>query len=271
MSQNTVKEAVASSIPTRSIEQVARKFVSSLRPEVSQRLNGRLERGLEMARNGAVRPLDQPRCFLVRSSDGKRHYEVDLNARSCTCPDSHKGNVCKHRIAAYYIEQARLNSRAKVHDKPRPTCSVPPEAKPRFKPTCSVPPTREDFRRAEMRARAAQSIPAQPSEELPVRRFLKGKDLEGQACRVEILAITRECVVPHPSQEQVEKWCLWVRGLPQGLPNAILFGTRGMEDLCAIFGELPPEELKGKHVVVYPKALQVAGVSKTSIRFRGAL
>ncbi len=102
------------------------------------------------------------------------------------------------------------------------------------------------------------------------RRFLHGSDLGDQAVKVEILNITKEKVMPHPALPLTEKWCLWVSGLPQGMPNGILFGTRGEEDLIAIFGKVSLEVLKGKAVLVYPKPTNVGGQQKASIHFRRA-
>jgi hypothetical protein len=79
------------------------KFTNSIMPELKQRMNGRLERGLEIAKAGWVTPYDPNTLvqFKVRSSDPARlPYMVDLRARSCTCPDHLKGPYCKHRVAA---------------------------------------------------------------------------------------------------------------------------------------------------------------------------
>jgi len=79
------------------------KFNNSIMPELKQRMNGRLERGLEIVKAGWVTPYDQNTLvqFKVRSSEpGKLPYMVDLRARTCTCPDHLKGHYCKHRVAA---------------------------------------------------------------------------------------------------------------------------------------------------------------------------
>lgn len=80
-----------------------RKFNDSISPELKQRMNGRLERGLEIALSGNITAYDPFTLvqFKVKSSDpSKLPYMVDLRARSCTCPDHLKGHYCKHRIAA---------------------------------------------------------------------------------------------------------------------------------------------------------------------------
>jgi hypothetical protein len=79
------------------------KFANSIMPELKQRMNGRLERGLEIAKAGWVIPYDPNTLvqFKVRSTDPvKLPYMVDLRARTCTCPDHLKGHFCKHRVAA---------------------------------------------------------------------------------------------------------------------------------------------------------------------------
>jgi uncharacterized Zn finger protein len=79
------------------------KFSNSISPDLKQRMNGRLERGLEIALAGAVIPYDPFTLvqFKVRSSNPtKLPYMVDLRARTCTCPDHLKGHYCKHRVAS---------------------------------------------------------------------------------------------------------------------------------------------------------------------------
>jgi hypothetical protein len=79
------------------------KFANSIMPELKERMNGRMERGLEIAKAGWVIPYDPNTLvqFKVRSSHSARvPYMVDLSARSCTCPDHVKGHFCKHRVAA---------------------------------------------------------------------------------------------------------------------------------------------------------------------------
>jgi len=44
--------------------------------------------------------------YIVRSSDGRRDYYVDLESECCTCPDSINGHTCKHVFLAT-IHQAK--------------------------------------------------------------------------------------------------------------------------------------------------------------------
>ncbi len=93
------------------IDHIAAEFIAGLKPDTFKRMKTRLARGLKMAKDGSVSVTDEPGKFLVKSAGVKnRQYEVDLDARTCTCPDSRKGNSCKHRIASYYIQQALFQS-----------------------------------------------------------------------------------------------------------------------------------------------------------------
>lgn len=98
---------------TEALNAAFRNFSNSLSPELKQRMNGRLERGLEIALSGGVTRYEYPersgyiRRYKVNSSDPTRPpYQVDLVARSCTCPDYFKGHFCKHRVAAQVFELA---------------------------------------------------------------------------------------------------------------------------------------------------------------------
>jgi hypothetical protein len=116
--------------PTATAEalQVAfRKFSASISPEMKQSMNGRPERGLQIALSGGVTQLGNANQFLVPSSDtDKPPYFVDLNARSCTCPDHWNGHTCKHRLAAQIIRLSGV-----------PVPQQPPEASP--SPTSTSP------------------------------------------------------------------------------------------------------------------------------------
>ena len=109
-----VREAAPSRIVDPSllleIQRAARTFKASLSHAALLSFNGRLERGLQLALSGAVHPDPTPthsqRCW-VTSSDGCHSYRVDMDAKSCDCPDSQKANHCKHRLAAFYYYQAR--------------------------------------------------------------------------------------------------------------------------------------------------------------------
>jgi uncharacterized Zn finger protein len=79
--------------PTRTIFAAAAKWAAS-HPE----LEGRLARAVALT--GGVRKVS-PFTFHVEGT--KAVYVVRVNPRektsSCTCPDSHQGHHCKHRLA----------------------------------------------------------------------------------------------------------------------------------------------------------------------------
>jgi len=81
-------------------------------------LNGRFERGVAMAKQGAVSPHinhnlpDKGRLFQVKSANQSRpdlFYLVDLDAGTYNCPDHLKGHFCKHLIASHIIEWVNYN------------------------------------------------------------------------------------------------------------------------------------------------------------------
>ena len=92
------------------LQAALRKLLNSISPELKQSMNGRAERGLQIALTGGVTQLGNSTQFLVNSSDPERPpYFVDLNARSCTCPDHWNGHYCKHRLAAQIIKLAGVS------------------------------------------------------------------------------------------------------------------------------------------------------------------
>ena len=104
------------------------KFSDSLSPELKQRMNGRLERGLEIALSGWVIPYDPSALvqFKVKSSDpGRFPYMVDMRVRTCTCPDHAKGRFCKHRVAAQVYKLACINMRPQETPVSEPIISQP--------------------------------------------------------------------------------------------------------------------------------------------------
>lgn len=54
--------------------------------------------------------------FDVRSTDGRSWYHVA--AKSCTCKDSAKGHICKHRIAVWLYTQATARPHAEARRVP---------------------------------------------------------------------------------------------------------------------------------------------------------
>ena len=94
------------------LNEAFRKFCNTISSELKQSMNGRAERGLQIALAGSVTECGSPAQpqYLVNSSDPSHPpYFVDLNARSCTCPDHWKGHYCKHRVAAQIIKISGLH------------------------------------------------------------------------------------------------------------------------------------------------------------------
>jgi hypothetical protein len=96
--------STAKAILPHLLDQVAMDFTESLKPEWKQRLASRLVRALDIAKSGAVSVTEDPEVFFVQGGR-PQPYRVDLAAKTCECPDCQKGNICKHRIAAYYIKK----------------------------------------------------------------------------------------------------------------------------------------------------------------------
>jgi hypothetical protein len=267
------------------IRKAGQSFTAQLSPQSLTKFNGRLERGLELALNGSVHPAptpNQPHRYQVRSAEGNREYVVDLDARSCDCPDSLKGNHCKHRIAAYYFDQALQNRAHQPVNTPHDvTGKVTPPSKPVTTPSVAHPfvsISREDQILKELGfapqpKKVAESAP-QTVPEIRLgnlySKYLHGDDLGDQSYPVTVVRLTREKVTPHPSQSPIEKWCLWVAGLPAGMPTGILFGSLGERELVAIFGKVDVASIQGKSLVIYPKPVSVGGQNRMAIHFKRA-
>ena len=254
------------------IRQVEAQYRSSNSSTTLLALKGRLERGLEIALKGDVllNPA-QPTLCQVRSSDGFSLYEVNLEEKTCTCPDSQKGYHCKHRVAAFLFTQAlRLLNQKQLRQSPQPTPQDP------------QPSSKGLSREREAQILKELGFDAVPSSVVLsrqagscqlgslYRRFLHGEDIAEKPLTVNILDISKEMVIPVSTQPAQPKWCLWVSGLPEGLPNGILFGAQGEKDLVNIFGKVDITSLKGKTLVIYSQPLTVAGQAKVAIRFRSA-
>ena len=115
-----IREAGQSLIPSshssNTIEHTASVVFERFSERLKKLLNGREERGLKLALEGHVKHTSQ-RIFSVRSENNQHAYLVDLDRKTCTCPDCQKGHICKHRIAAYLIEQSNLASNSnQSHD-----------------------------------------------------------------------------------------------------------------------------------------------------------
>jgi len=244
-------------------------------------VGARIERGMNMALEGKVilEPTNtSPHRCKVISSDGLRSYLVDLDSKYCSCPDSQKGNHCKHRLASYFVLQALANlEKAKqANKKTQPVKSIPTSPSKPF-PIVERKDLIETISKAATQNKVAEPVAttvAPPTQKQPAirlgslfRKYLHGEDLI-RPTQVSIEKLTQETVMPLPSKPPIQKWCLWVDGLPQGLPNGILFGPQGDRELTAIFGKVDIESLKGKKLEIYPQTITVAGQPRLAIRFR---
>ena len=108
-------------IPQSAFEMAAQAVLAALPAHIQYNLNGRLERGLALAMEGAVMPYTdrgqpwQKNLYQVRSSNPYKppfSYLVDLDALTCECPDFEKGHCCKHLLACQITEQAKLEALA---------------------------------------------------------------------------------------------------------------------------------------------------------------
>ena len=106
-----------------SIDIAARQLRNTISQDILWGLNGRFERGVGLAKQGAVSPYSDPNLptrrhlFQVRSANQSSppyHYRVDLEAGTCECPDHRKGHFCKHRIASHIIEIFNYNQQMAV-------------------------------------------------------------------------------------------------------------------------------------------------------------
>lgn len=267
------------------IRQAQTTFISQLTLQARQQFNGRLERGLELALNGSIHPAptpSQPHRYEVLSSHGDQSYMVDLDDRHCECPDSQKGNHCKHRIAAYYYDQALQLKEAKPKDQqigtsrivfhPLPTVDPQPQ-----KTAASEPPKRTEqvLKDLGFDQKPKKEETPKPQTGPGIRlgslysKYLHGEDLCGKSFEVKITRVTHEKVMPRPGQPASQKWCLWVTDLPDWMPKGIFFGSQGEKELVAIFGRVDLGSLVGKSLTVYPNPVTVGGEIRMAIRFRG--
>jgi len=281
-----IKETSGRVFIDTTLAQEIRKVANNYAAKPSYKIFGvgaRIERGLNMALEGKVilEPTNtSPHRCKVISSDGVRSYLVDLDSKYCSCPDSQKGNHCKHRLASYFVLQAlaNLEKSKQAHEKTQPIKTIPTSTSKPF-PIVERKDLLETISKAAAQNKVAEPvaatvappIPPQPAIRLGslFRKYLHGEDLI-RPVQVSIEKLTQESVMPHPAKPPIHKWCLWVDGLPQGLPNGILFGPQGDRELTAIFGKVDIESLKGKKLEIYPQTITVAGQPRLAIRFRRA-
>jgi hypothetical protein len=123
------------------IEQTARHVFESFSEKMKAALNGREDRALKLAVEGHVTHKSE-RIFSVRSEDSQHSYLVNLDKGFCTCPDSQKGHVCKHRLAAYLVEQSMKASQQMADSLPTEP-ATPPQTLTEPDPTPEPDPQEE--------------------------------------------------------------------------------------------------------------------------------
>lgn len=219
------------------IDQAARQFVSSLSPQAVRTFNGRLERGLFLAKANGVSPQPLPghaHRYAVRSSDGTHTYIVDLDTRSCECPDSLKGRTCKHRIAAYYYEQASQMAAA-AQPEPQPAPASDREAQI-MQELGFAPQPQKVKENHKAQALCLGSL---------FRQVLTPADLQAQPLTAPIADITCE------TSTTADTWLLWLKPPSSGKLLGIPLDVRSEDELVSIFGKVSFSDLQGKPVQVF--------------------
>lgn len=178
-----VREAAAPAIPVLPaiLEATARHIFDSFSEKMKQTLNGRQERALKLALEGHV-IHKAARVFHVRSEDGQHTYLVNLERNYCTCPDSQGGHVCKHRLAAYLVEQAQ-----QARQETSPCTDTPPEL-----PASSSPAPLHPDEEAIERARLALNARSEFLREAIIYAVLV---LDGEPLQVELVELDGEAAL----------------------------------------------------------------------------
>jgi hypothetical protein len=133
--------------PEEVINTASREFAETLSSHTLAAFNGRFERGINLAKQGAVSKYFGPyqahkkRLYQVKSSNQYRppySYMVDLDDQTCECPDHWKGHFCKHRVASHIIEIASWKTKAAevaASDPVQAETDSKPEPKPKDEPS----------------------------------------------------------------------------------------------------------------------------------------
>lgn len=96
----------ATLIPPDLIQDLYDSFILTLTERQLRATNGRLDRGRLLALSGRLVNLGVNLWQVPSSHDHTKTYLVDLESKTCTCPDSQAGFACKHRFAAWLITHA---------------------------------------------------------------------------------------------------------------------------------------------------------------------
>ena len=107
VSQSPASPDESATILPERFDQVHTEFVASLSESQIRRQNGRLERGLLLAKQGLVQIFSDVE-YSVKGNYASWYF-VNIEDRTCECPDHRNGNACKHRYAAWLIKQVVFN------------------------------------------------------------------------------------------------------------------------------------------------------------------
>jgi hypothetical protein len=163
------------------IEQTALSLFESFSEKMKRTLNGREDRALKMALEGHV-THKAARVFSVLSENGQHAYLVDLDRSFCTCPDSRKGQVCKHRLAAYLVEQSQQANKNQETPANKPETHKEHSSRPDPEPRDTGDPDLEKVQR----------ILQSRSEFMQEAIVYATLEWEGQLFPVEILSLEKE-------------------------------------------------------------------------------
>src|SRR5712692_3299377 len=97
-------------IPRTCFVQHAALQLRAAHPALSERLDKRIARAVQLIQQGAVSRGDERLTYHVRSaSDPSQTYRVQYrpHAHTCTCPDYPLTHACKHLLAVYLVVQAQ--------------------------------------------------------------------------------------------------------------------------------------------------------------------
>lgn len=192
---HTIRETVAAPFAPQPIlpavlEQTARKVFESFTEKMKASLNGREDRALKLALEGHV-THKFARTFNVRSEDNQHSYLVNLEKSFCTCPDSRNGYVCKHRLAAYLVEQSLKAGEQMATQSPDEPASVAPQpvAPAPVAPTPPPPPQLSPQEEAIEKARLTLHARSEHLREAIIYAKLP---MEGDLLPVEIIDLQGE-------------------------------------------------------------------------------
>jgi hypothetical protein len=87
-------------------------YFNSFPSQVINQLGDRIDKAIDIVNtNFMIFPTEDENIFKVRSSTFRKPdslaviYSVHTDQKSCSCEDSRKGNICKHRIAVWLFLQ----------------------------------------------------------------------------------------------------------------------------------------------------------------------